>query len=291
MSNPDQIQRILFEQIDVRGVVVGLETSYQEVLARHDYPPVLQRVLGEMLAAVGMLSATLKFEGRLLLQAEGEGQVKMLMAECNRHQDLRAIARYDGELGDDLSFDQLLQNGRIALTIEPEKGQRYQGVVPLENETLAQCLQAYFEQSEQLGTSIQLATDGQRAAGLMLQVMPAEGRGDEDWNRVSMLASTLKDEELLQLDNEALLFRLFHEEVCRLYEPQPLRFRCDCSRERSAEALKFMTEEELLEILKEQNGIIDVGCQFCNQTYNFDETDIRALFSEPGYLDEDGRMH
>jgi len=291
MSNPDQIQRILFEQIDVRGVVVGLETSYQEVLARHDYPPVLQRVLGEMLAAVGMLSATLKFEGRLLLQAEGEGQVKMLMAECNRHQDLRAIARYDGELGEDLSFDQLLQNGRIALTIEPEKGQRYQGVVPLENETLAQCLQAYFEQSEQLGTSIQLAADGQRAAGLMLQVMPAEGRGDEDWSRVSMLASTLKDEELLQLDNEALLFRLFHEEVCRLYEPQPLRFRCDCSRERSAEALKFMTEEELLEILKEQNGIIDVGCQFCNQTYNFDETDIRALFSEPGYLDEDGRMH
>jgi molecular chaperone Hsp33 len=291
MSNPDQIQRILFEQIDVRGVVVGLETSYQEVLARHDYPPVLQRVLGEMLAAVSMLSATLKFEGRLLLQAEGEGQVKMLMAECNRHQDLRAIARYDGELGEDLSFDQLLQNGRIALTIEPEKGQRYQGVVPLENETLAQCLQAYFEQSEQLGTSIQLAADGQRAAGLMLQVMPAEGRGDEDWNRVSMLASTLKDEELLQLDNEALLFRLFHEEVCRLYEPQPLRFRCDCSRERSAEALKFMTEEELLEILKEQNGIIDVGCQFCNQTYNFDETDIRALFSEPGYLDEDGRMH
>ncbi len=291
MSNPDQIQRILFEQIDVRGVVVGLETSYQEVLARHDYPPVLQRVLGEMLAAVSMLSATLKFDGRLLLQAEGEGQVKMLMAECNRHQDLRAIARYDGELGDNLSFDQLLRNGRIALTIEPEKGQRYQGVVPLENETLAQCLQAYFEQSEQLGTSIQLAADGQHAAGLMLQVMPAEGRGDEDWNRVSMLASTLKHEELLQLDNEALLFRLFHEEVCRLYEPQSLRFRCDCSRERSAEALKFMTEEELLEILKEQNGIIDVGCQFCNQTYNFDETDIRALFSEPGYLDEDGRMH
>jgi len=261
------------------------------VLARHDYPPVLQRTLGEMLAAVSMLSATLKFEGRLLLQAEGEGQVKMLMAECNQHQDLRAIARYDGELADDLSFDQLLQNGRIALTIEPNKGQRYQGVVPLESETLAQCLQAYFEQSEQLGTSIQLAADGQRAAGLMLQVMPAEGRGDEDWDRVSMLASTLKDEELLQLDNEALLFRLFHEEVCRLYEPQPLRFRCDCSRERSAEALKFMTEQELLEILKEQNGIIDVGCQFCNQTYNFDETDIRALFSEPGYLDKDGRMH
>lgn len=291
MSNPDQIQRILFDQIDVRGVVAGLESSYQEVLARHEYPRLLQRLLGEMLAAVSMLSATLKFEGRLLLQAQGEGAVKLLMAECNHHQDLRAIARYDGEIGDETPFNELLVNGRIALTIEPENGQRYQGVVPLEHPTLAQCLQAYFEQSEQLGTSIQLTADGRRAAGLMLQVMPAEGRGDEDWNRISMLASTLKDDELLQLDNEALLFRLFHEEVCRLYEPQPLQFRCDCSRERSAEALKFMTEQELLDILQAQKGIIDVGCQFCNQTYNFDETDIRALFSEPGYLDKDGRMH
>ncbi|GAA0793088.1 Hsp33 family molecular chaperone HslO [Marinobacterium sediminicola] len=291
MSNPDQIQRILFDQIDVRGVVAGLENSYQEVLSRHDYPLVLQRLLGEMLAAVSMLSSTLKFEGRLLLQAQGEGAVRLLMAECNHHQDLRAIARYEGEVADDLAFNELLVKGRIALTIEPEKGQRYQGVVPLEHSTLAQCLQAYFEQSEQLGTSIHLAADGQRAAGLMLQVLPAEGTGDEDWSRVSMLASTLKDDELLQLDNEELLFRLFHEETCRLYEPQSLRFQCDCSRERSAEALKFMTEDELLDILAEQNGSIDVGCQFCNQQYHFDETDIRALFSEPGYLDQDGRMH
>jgi molecular chaperone Hsp33 len=291
MSNPDQIQRILFEQIDVRGVVAGLETSYQEVLARHDYPPVLQRVLGEMLAAVSLFSSTLKFEGRLLLQAQGEGQVRLLLAECNHHRDLRAIARFEGELADDLTFDQLLENGRIALTIEPEKGHRYQGVVPLQGETLAQCLQAYFEQSEQLDTTIKLAADGERAAGLMLQVMPAEGRGDEDWNRISTLASTLSDDELLQLDNETLLLRLFHDEVCRLYEPQPLQFRCDCSRERSAEALKLMTEQELLDILQAQNGIIDVGCQFCNRTYNFDETDIRALFSEPGYLDKDGRIH
>ncbi|MBA4501633.1 Hsp33 family molecular chaperone HslO [Marinobacterium marinum] len=290
MSNPDQIQRILFDQIDVRGVVAGLENSYQEVLARHDYPDVLQRLLGEMLAAVSMLSSTLKFEGRLLLQAQGEGAVKLLMAECNHHRDLRAIARYDGEVAD-LAFNELLVNGRIALTIEPENGQRYQGVVPLEHDTLARCLQAYFEQSEQLGTSIQLAADGQRAAGLMLQVLPAEGTGEEDWNRISMLAATLRDHELLELDNESLLYRLFHEETCRLYEPQALTFKCDCSRERSAEALKFMTEQELLDMLTQQNGSIDVGCQFCNQQYHFDETDIRALFSEPGYLDEDGRMH
>lgn len=291
MSNPDQIQRILFEQIDVRGVVAGLDASYHEVLARHDYPPVLQRLLGEMLAAVSMLSSTLKFEGRLLLQAQGEGQVKLLMAECNHHRDLRGIARYEGELTDELNFRELLVNGRIALTVEPEQGQRYQGVVPLEGDTLSACLQAYFEQSEQLGTSIQLAADGTRAAGLMLQVMPAQGTGEDDWSRVSMLASTLTDTELLELDNEALLYRLFHEETCRLYEPQSVRFKCDCSRERSAQALKFMSEEELLQILEQQDGLIDVGCQFCNQQYHFDETDIRALFSEPGYLDQDGRMH
>ncbi|WP_417534818.1 Hsp33 family molecular chaperone HslO [Marinobacterium stanieri] len=291
MSNPDQIQRILFEQIDVRGVVAGLDASYQEVLARHDYPPVLQRLLGEMLAAVSLLSITLKFEGRLLLQAQGEGNVSLLMAECNHHQHLRAIARYESEVDESLAFNELLEKGRIALTIEPEQGQRYQGVVPLEEDTLAGCLQAYFEQSEQLGTSIQLTADGTRAAGLMLQVLPAEETGDEDWSRVSMLASTLSDDELLNLDNEALLFRLFHEETCRLYEPQPLVFQCDCSRERSAEALKFMTEDELLAILEEQDGLIDVGCQFCNQQYHFDETDIRALFSEPGYLDQEGRMH
>ncbi|MBV0933968.1 Hsp33 family molecular chaperone HslO [Marinobacterium weihaiense] len=291
MSNPDQIQRILFDQIDVRGVVAGLEHSYQEVLARHDYPRALQSLLGEMLAAVSMLSSTLKFEGRLSLQAQGEGNVRLLMAECNHHRELRAIARYEGEVADDQAFNELLVNGRIALTIEPESGQRYQGVVPLEHATLAECLQAYFEQSEQLGTSIKLAADGEKAAGLLLQVLPAEGTGDEDWTRVSMLAETLKPDELLGLDNETLLFRLFHEEDCRLFEPQALQFKCDCSRERSAEALKFMTEDELLGILAEQNGLIDVGCQFCNQQYHFDETDIRALFSAPGYLDEDGRMH
>ncbi len=291
MSNPDQIQRILFEQIDVRGVVAGLDASYQEVLSRHEYPPIIQRLLGEMLAAVSMLSVTLKFEGRLLLQAQGEGNVSLLMAECNHHHNVRAIARYNGEIDDTLAFNELLEKGRIALTIEPEQGQRYQGVVPLEHPTLAQCLQAYFEQSEQLGTSIHLAADGNQAAGMLLQVLPAEETGEEDWARVSMLASTLKDEELLTLDNEALLFRLFHEETCRLFEPESLVFKCDCSRERSAEALKFMTEEELLSILAEQNGLIDVGCQFCNQQYHFDETDIRALFSEPGYLDQEGRMH
>lgn len=291
MSNSDQIQRILFDEIDVRGVVARVEDSYQAVLDRAEYPPVLQQVLGEMLAAVSLLSSNLKFEGRLMLQAAGEGAVRVLMAECRNHRDLRAIARYDGEIADDVAFNELLVNGRLALTIEPDNGTRYQGVVPLEKPTLAACLQDYFRQSEQLSTSIQLASDGKRAAGLLLQVLPAAGTGDEDWQRINTLASTLKDKELLDLDNETMLYRLFHEEQCRLYDPDTLRFHCDCSRSRSAEALKMMTEEELLQLAEEHEGVIEAGCHFCNEVYRFDTADIRALFHSTGQLDDSDNVH
>ncbi|MBV1787874.1 Hsp33 family molecular chaperone HslO [Marinobacterium sp. D7] len=291
MSNSDQIQRILFDQIDVRGVVARVEESYREVLSRASYPPVIQRVLGEMLAAVSLLSSNLKFEGRLLLQAQGEGALRVLMAECRHHHDLRAIARFDGEIDDEAAFNELLVNGRLALTIEPDDGQRYQGVVPLEGATLAECLESYFRQSEQLGTTIKLAADGRRAAGMLLQVLPAAGSGDEDWQRIAMLASTLSDEELLTLDNETMLFRLFHEEQCRLYEPEPLQFNCDCTRSRSANALQMMTEEELLALAQEHGGVIEVSCHFCNQLYRFDSADIRALFSNGGPLEPPEQVH
>lgn len=279
MSNSDQIQRVLFDELDIRGVLVGLETSYQQALEKHNYPQVIRRVLGEMMAAASVLAANLKFEGRLILQAQGEGDVTLLMAECNHNQELRAIARFDGELPDEARFIDLLEKGRMAITIDPLQGQRYQGVVPLEGDTLGQCLEAYFGQSEQLPTQMHFCADDERAAGFMLQVLPAEGTAEEDWGRISHLASTLKDEELLELDNETLLFRLFHEEKCRLFEADTIQFRCDCSRERSLNTLKFMTKEELQGILDEQ-GNIDVACQFCNEQYHFDQADLEYLFSD-----------
>ncbi|NVK42593.1 MAG: Hsp33 family molecular chaperone HslO [Oceanospirillaceae bacterium] len=290
MSNPDQIQRVLFEKLDIRGVLVGLEEPYRQVLERHDYPPVVQRVLGEMLAAVSLLASTLKFEGRLVLQAAGEGTLTMLMAECNHQHDLRALARFEGEVPDDAPFSQLLTNGRLAITIEPEQGRRYQGVVPLEGDSLARCLEAYFNQSEQLPTQVHLAADGERAAGLLLQVMPAAGTGEDDWSHISQLGATLTAEELLQLDNEKLLYRLFHEEECRLYDAEKMRFHCDCSRERSGNALQFLTEEELLAIVEEE-GEVGVSCQFCNQHYGFDEADIRTMFSESANVPRSDQIH
>jgi len=279
MSNSDQIQRVLFDELDIRGVLVGLETSYQQALEKHNYPKVIRRVLGEMMAAASVLAANLKFEGRLILQAQGEGDVTLLMAECNHNQELRAIARFEGELPEQARFIDLLQKGRMAITIDPLKGQRYQGVVPLEGDTLGKCLEAYFGQSEQLPTQMHFCADDERAAGFLLQVLPVEGTAEEDWGRISHLASTLKDEELLELDNETLLYRLFHEENCRLFEADTIQFRCDCSRERSLNTLKFMTKEELQGILDEQ-GNIDVACQFCSEQYHFDQADLDYLFSD-----------
>ncbi|MGB0467002.1 MAG: Hsp33 family molecular chaperone HslO [Pontibacterium sp.] len=290
MSNSDQIQRILFDELDIRGVLVGLEDSYQKALEKHNYPLVIRRVLGEMMAAASILSSNLKFEGRLVLQAQGEGAVSLLMAECNHQQDLRAIARFEGDLPDEASFIELLEKGRMVISIDPAQGQRYQGVVPLEGDSLAACLEAYFVQSEQLQTQMHFVADGQRAAGFLLQVLPADGTAEEDWARISHLTSTLKDQELLNLDNQTLLYRLFHEENCRLYEPDVVRFRCDCSRERSLNSLRMMSQAELQEILAQQ-GHIDVGCQFCNAQYYFDQIDLDRLFSDAATMPGSDRQH
>ena len=290
MSSPDQLQRVIFEQADIRSVIAGLQQSYQQAVANHQYPPVINRLLGEMMAAVSLLSATLKFDGRLMLQAQSQNQVKVLMAECNHQRDLRAIARFDGDIPETVSFTELLQGGQIVITIEPEQGQRYQGVVPLEGEQLSDCLEAYFERSEQLSTQIHLAADDQQAAGFLLQVMPAKGDSEGDWQHFSTLASTLQNDELLELDNTTILRRLFHEEDCRLYDADTLQFKCDCSRKRTADALRYMTQDELEEIIREE-GIIEVNCQFCNELYQFDQADITMMFSDSANIEGSDQVH
>ncbi|MEH6445380.1 MAG: Hsp33 family molecular chaperone HslO [Oceanospirillaceae bacterium] len=279
MQSRDQIQRILFDNIDVRGVVTRLEDSYQEIMSLHNYPVMIEQILGQMLAAVTILSTNLKFNGKLILQAKGEGSVSALMAECNHLNECRAIAQFDEDIAENLSFQEMLVKGHLVITIEPEVGQRYQGFVPLEHETLAQCLADYFQRSEQLDTHFMLACDGSQARGLMLQVMPAMQSGEEDWQRLSLLASTLKADELLSLDNETLLFRLFHEEQCRLFEAENISFKCQCSRQRSEDVLKLLGSDELHEIIAER-GNIEIDCQFCNSKYSFDEQDIVKICAE-----------
>lgn len=285
MSSPDQTQRFLFDQTQIRGEITGLGQSYQTVLSKHNYPEPVQRLLGEFMAAVALLSDTLKFNGRLSLQVRGAGQVRMLMAECRNQQALRAIAQYTDDFSDQAA---LLGQGQMAITIEPDQGKRYQGIVPIDddNQTLARALEEYFRQSEQIRTRLWLSADGQRAAGVLIQAMPQsasegslESTDTDAWDRVTHLADTLTDDELLQLSNETLLHRLFHEEQVRLFDSHGLHFECTCSRERCGNAILTLGETEALQVVEEE-GAIHSDCQFCHQQYRFDRDDVTALFAD-----------
>lgn len=276
----DSSCRFLFEQADIRGEIVQLGTSLRDMLAVHLYAPGVQRLLGEFLAAATLLSTTLKFEGRLILQARSNGQVPLLMAECSSNLQIRGIAR-GGQLATSEDFDQLLAEGTLAITVEPLQGKRYQGIVPLSRHSLAASLDAYFEQSEQLQTRLWLACDGQSAAGLLLQQLPAQVSRElqlreQQWQHVRTLGETVTPAELLQLPPADLLYRLYHEDPVRLFDPRPVAFECSCSLQRSRNALSAIAAAELEDILQEQ-GCITVDCEFCNQQYRFEREDLADL--------------
>lgn len=282
----DRLQRFIFEDTDIRGELTRLEQSYRETLASHQYPEVVAQLLGEFLAAAALLSATLKFEGTLTLQARSEGEIPLIMAEANSERHLRAIAR-EADNASSPEFAKLLADGQLSITISPRKGKRYQGIVPLDGDNLAQCLESYFRQSEQLSTRIWLCSNGQQAAGLLLQELPASAdrqskalsaeRREEQWQHVTKLADTLKPQELYDLHFDELLHRLYHQETVRLFEPTGLHFKCSCSQQRTLNALRTLGRKELETILAEQ-GAIEINCEFCHQHYSFNAEDIEQLF-------------
>jgi len=288
MHDLDHTQRFLFDDNDVRGEMVSLAESYQHVLAKHPYPQPVAQLLGEMLAAAALLVGTLKFEGLLILQARSSGPVPLVMIECSSEREVRGIARYDAEAVDaGAGLRDLMPDGVLALTIDPAKGQRYQGIVELDGSTLSECLSSYFATSEQLPTRFWLRADGRTARGMLLQQLPADRLREPEeraasWQHVTVLADSLSAEEQLGLDNETLLHRLYHQEVVRLFEPQPLEFRCSCSRERSAGALVSLGEEDALRLVEEEGGAVVIDCQFCNERYRFDAADITQLFHGGG---------
>lgn len=293
----DFTQRFLFDDTDVRGELVGLEASYQHVLAKHAYPQPVAQLLGELLAAASLLVGTLKFEGLLILQARSEGAVPLLMVECSSEGDVRGIARYHAEqINADAGLAELMPEGVLAMTIDPTQGQRYQGIVALDGVDLAECFTNYFVTSEQLSTRFWLSADGQRARGLLLQQLPADRLKDAEereasWQHVATLADTLQTEELLGLDNETLLYRLYHEEPLRLFEPRGLQFRCSCSRERSANALVSLGQADAELLIEENAGSIVIDCQFCNERYAFDAADVGQLFAGGGSQAPSGTRH
>ena len=279
MASRDQFQRFIFEHSQVRGAWVQLGNSFSDISTQAPYPESVRRLLGESLVASVLMSSSLKFKGTLSLQAAGEGSLRTLMAECSHDRHIRGLARHDDQAVTGDTLNELLGAGRMAITITPDQGQRYQGVVPREADTLAGCLEEYFERSEQIATSLFLFATEDTAAGLMLQRLPGHTEEDDDlWNRVNHLARTVEAEALLTLDSETLLHRLFHEETVRLFDPEPVAFRCSCSRERTLAALEAIGKDECYSILDEQ-GSINMDCQFCHANYRFNRNDIDHLFT------------
>ena len=277
-KDDDYLYRFLFEDFGVRGEFVRLGATWRAIRERRDYPPRVAGALGRAVAAVTLLSATIKFRGALVLQLQGDGLVRSLVAQASDRRTVRGIARYDAGAPPDAP---LFGQARLVLSAESPSGERYQGIVPVEGEDVAAGLAQYFERSEQLPTRLWLAADAGHAAGLFLQRMPGDAGDEENWSRVTALAETVSESELLTLDVETLLHRLFHEETLRLFEPEPVAFRCGCSREKVGEMLAAMGEGEVTQMLDE-TGTIEVQCEFCGQAYRFDAVDAARLFRPAG---------
>lgn len=280
----NEIQRFSFDNTNVRGERVLLNSAYQEIIKRKHYPLSLEKLLGEFVAAIALLRDIVKIDGVLSIQAKGNGFLSTLMTECDEHQNLRGIAQWDEnqDVPDTFSLKEVLAGGYLAITIQPRNGQRYQGIVEIVGDTLSECLEQYFSQSEQLPSRVWLAANGAQCGGLFLQRLPLEQakEGDEDaWGRLTHLASTIKEEELLGLETEALLHRLYHEEEVRLYDTKPMQFGCSCSRQRTLDAVMSLGSEEIRELLIEQ-GSVKVDCQFCAEKYEFAENDLVGMLGD-----------
>ncbi|WP_404342183.1 Hsp33 family molecular chaperone HslO [Pseudoalteromonas mariniglutinosa] len=278
----DLLHRYIFDQLDVRGELVQIEHTYNEIIAQHNYPAPVQALLGELLVATCLLTATLKFEGEIAVQLQGTGPLKYAVINGDDKQNMRGVARLQGEI-QGTSIQDMLGKGHMVITITPHKGERYQGIVPLEHASLNKCLESYFEQSEQLKTRLWFATDvtadTAKAAGLFLQVLPVnKEKSVEDFIHLEAISNTIKDEELLNLDANSVLTRLYHQDNPRVFDPQAINFKCGCSREKTENALANVGQEALLEDLQQQ-GEIKISCHYCLQDYIFNEQDIKAIFN------------
>ena len=306
MHDRDCLHRFLFEHYPIRGHIVHLDASWRALLEHRDYPPSIRDTLGEAVAASVLLAATLKFDGTLSLQLQGQGPMHLMLAQCSSELGVRAVARFrEVHAGRDLAA--LSGEGKLTVTLENEDlSQRYQGVVPLSGERLADCLRQYFESSEQLPTRLWLHATEKGASGLLLQrlsddsvqartankgmELPERDEIDDAWRRVQLLGDTLRGEELQALSDRDILRRLFAEDDVRLFESAPVFFRCRCSRERVIGMLRSLGAEEIRSVLAER-GEVEVRCDFCNRAYRFDPVDIEQLFAAAPAADGSETRH
>lgn len=280
----DALTRFLLPKAGVRGVIVHLDDAWRTVRGRADYPKAAAELLGEACAAAVLFTGHTKVDGRLSIQLRSQGDLRTLFAECTAAGTIRGIAQLTegGDAPQDLL--QLGDDALLAITIEnpglnPREPQRYQSLVTLQSSRLAGAFEDYFRQSEQLPTRLLLATNGTKAAGLMLQKLPGDEGDSDGWVRTGALFDTLGEAELLDVPVNQLLHRLFHEEFPEILTERPIRFACSCSRERVASMLQSLGEEEATAALTE--GVAEVRCEFCGQRYLFSPAEVGELFALP----------
>ncbi len=284
----DTLDKFLFENRNIRGQIVTLQESYQSILSTKDYPSMLQSLLGELLAATSLLTASIKFEGEVSLQIQSEGAIKYAVVNSTHDYKLKGVAQWDETLEVlPNTFKDCFIKGVLAITLTPKNGKRYQGMVSLDQDSLAECIENYFLQSEQLLTTVVLNTDTKseaKANGFLVQVIPTSSEAtnvanNPDFEHVSHLAKTISAVEILHISHQEMLYRLFHEDKVRLLDAKTLTFECDCSRQRCANALKSLDKSELLNMVKEE-GTIKMDCQFCHTKYEFDAIDVENIHSQ-----------
>uniref|UniRef100_UPI00404851BA Hsp33 family molecular chaperone HslO n=1 Tax=Polynucleobacter sp. TaxID=2029855 RepID=UPI00404851BA len=311
--SPDSLQIFVFDGAPVRGEIVNIRDSWQAILARKDYPPAVKKLLGDLVAAGVLLCGTLKFNGSMIIQAQGNGAVRLLVLECNEHLVIRATAKLNEDidlstLPDDANLSDLINpdgQGRLVITLDPadrKPGQNpYQGIVALSDDgkpvkTIAEAITLYMRDSEQLETRLWLASDDDSCGGLLLQRLPNMGgqlkmddeMAAEGWSRLQMLSDTVTDEELLSLEPKVLMNRLYLDESAhhgvRSFDERPIKFGCRCSRIKVADMLKMLGEEEVNSILLEKDSV-ETNCDFCGQVYIFDAVDCKQIFASPTIVD------
>jgi len=284
---PDKLHRFFLENLHIRGEWISLKNSWKEIQKTANYPQPVLYVLGEALAAVSLLAESLKFDGSLVLQIQGTQPVTMLVVQASSEGTIRGIAKFQGEISENATFKELFGAGTMVISVEnnpkpgAKKGERYQSLVSLEGDSLAECLKEYFSQSEQLETQLWLAVNDDTIAGLMLQSVPTEDQlieQEDNWNHASILADTVTQDELLTLDVKDLLHRLYHEEDLRLYKSKPIRFECSCSQAKIENTIYSLGKDDANALIEEQ-GAISVDCEFCNKHYELDKVDIAKIFS------------
>lgn len=282
MSEKDTLQRFIFEHANVRGEIVHLEKTYQSIIEQRNYPPRVQNLLGEALVSCLLLASSIKFAGTLTLQFQGDHRLPLLLVQCDQELNVRAFAQCAENLGD-LDYTTAFLNGHMALTINQDNQITvYQSTLPIQATSMSENLMNYFAQSEQISTKVWLAVGEKSAAGMLLQLMPGEDSAHREqfWEYAVQLGQTVSETELLTLDNQTLLYRLYHETELRIFAARPTQFKCRCTQKKMDQVLRVLGEHDAKELVEEQ-GKISIRCDFCNQEYNFDAIDVTMFFHKP----------